>query len=164
MSHWSATLPIRPPHVRPRDKYCDCWRLCPCGRAREAQGDAQIAFSQYEKRMRPFADKNQALAKLSAGIMKGSFYSVWLYRLVAIMPAKVLLFFKNLGLKRTTRAANALILKEYMDKEVLNNEFYNAYAENFDKIPFEDILMPLMLKYLPKARCNLLEGDCEQGP
>ena len=86
------------------------------GELSEAQGDYQTAFSCYEKLMRPFANKNQALAKMSASIMKGSFYSVWLHRVAAIMPAKVLHYFKNLGLKRTTKAANALTLKDYNEK------------------------------------------------
>ncbi|MBA3238228.1 MAG: FAD-dependent monooxygenase [Parachlamydiaceae bacterium] len=82
----------------------------------EAQGDYQNAFSSYEKLMRPFAEKNQALAEMSASIMKDSFYSMWLHRIAAIMPAKVIYYFKNLGLKRTTKAANALILKDYNEK------------------------------------------------
>lgn len=82
----------------------------------EAKGDYLTAFSCYEKLMRPFASKNQALAKMSANIMKGSFYSVWLHRIASIMPAKVLHYFKNLALKRTTKAANALNLKDYNEK------------------------------------------------
>lgn len=88
------------------------------GELSEAQGDHQIAFSRYEKLMRPFANKNQALAKMSASIMKESFYSVWLHRAAAIMPAKVLHYFKNLGLKRTTKAANALTSKIIMKRIV----------------------------------------------
>ena len=87
------------------------------GELADAQGDYKVAFSRYEKLMRPFVNENQALAKMSARIMKGSSYSVWLYRLAAIMPAKVLHYFKNLGLKRITKAANALTLKEYDEKE-----------------------------------------------
>jgi 2-polyprenyl-6-methoxyphenol hydroxylase-like FAD-dependent oxidoreductase len=83
------------------------------GELLEAQGDYQEAFSCYEKLMIPFVRQNQALAKMSARIMKGSTYSVWLHRVVAIMPAKVIHFFKNLALKRTIKAANALTLKEY---------------------------------------------------
>jgi 2-polyprenyl-6-methoxyphenol hydroxylase-like FAD-dependent oxidoreductase len=83
------------------------------GELSDAQGDYQIAFSNYEKLMRPFAEKNQALAVMSARIMKGSSYSIWLHRIASIMPAKVLHYFKNLGLKRTTKAANALTLKDY---------------------------------------------------
>ncbi len=86
------------------------------GELADAKGDYQIAFSEYEKLMHPFAKENQALAKMSVHIMKGSFYSVCLHRLAAIMPAKVLHYFKNLGLKRTTKAANALTLKDYNEK------------------------------------------------
>lgn len=44
-----------------------------------------------------------------------------------------------------------------MDIDLLNNEFYNEYAESFDKIPFEDTLTSLILNYLPEAGCNILE-------
>lgn len=44
-----------------------------------------------------------------------------------------------------------------MNIDLLNNEFYNAYAESFDKIPFEDVLVPLILKYLPVASYDILE-------
>jgi 2-polyprenyl-6-methoxyphenol hydroxylase-like FAD-dependent oxidoreductase len=68
------------------------------------------------KLMRPFANKNQALANMSANIMKDSSYSVWLHRIASLMPAKVLHYFKNLALKRTTKAANAINLKDYNEK------------------------------------------------
>ncbi len=86
------------------------------GELLEARGDYRTAFSCYEKLMRPFANKNQALAKMSANIMKSSSYSIWLHRIASIMPAKVLHYFKNFALKRTTKAANALTLKEYNEK------------------------------------------------
>ncbi|CDZ79863.1 6-hydroxynicotinate 3-monooxygenase precursor [Candidatus Rubidus massiliensis] len=86
------------------------------GELSDAEGDYQVAFSNYEKLIRPFVEKNQALAHVSARIMKGSFYSVWLHKIASIMPAKVLHYFKNLALNRTTKAANALILKEYNEK------------------------------------------------
>lgn len=44
-----------------------------------------------------------------------------------------------------------------MSIDLLNNEFYNANADTFDKIPFEDILIPLIINYLPKTYCNILE-------
>lgn len=86
------------------------------GELLEAHGDYSTAFSRYENLMRPFAEKNQALVSMSARIMKGSSYSIWLHRIAAVLPAKVLHYFKNLGLKRTTKAANALTLKDYNDK------------------------------------------------
>jgi 2-polyprenyl-6-methoxyphenol hydroxylase-like FAD-dependent oxidoreductase len=86
------------------------------GELSNAQGDYRAAFSNYEKIIRPFVEKNQALAKMSARIMRGSSYSIWLHRIMSIMPAKVLHYFKNLSLNRTTKAANALILKEYNEK------------------------------------------------
>jgi len=86
------------------------------GELTDAQGDYKQAFSCYEKLMRPFANKNQDLAKLSAHIMKKSFYSVLVHKIASLIPAKVLHYFKELGLKRTTKAANAVILKNYNDK------------------------------------------------
>jgi 2-polyprenyl-3-methyl-5-hydroxy-6-metoxy-1,4-benzoquinol methylase len=36
-----------------------------------------------------------------------------------------------------------------MNIDLMNSEFYNEYSEFFDKIPFEDSLILLILKYLP---------------
>jgi len=83
------------------------------GELAEAQGDYKRAFFRYEQLVRPFAEKNQALAKMSARIMKSSSYSKWINLIGSLLPAKVILYFKKLGLKRTTKAANALILKDY---------------------------------------------------
>lgn len=44
-----------------------------------------------------------------------------------------------------------------MNLDSINNEFYNAYAEFFDKIPFENILTELVLKYVPKPNSQVLE-------
>lgn len=44
-----------------------------------------------------------------------------------------------------------------MYADEINKEFYNANVDNFDKIPFENILIPLLLKYLSKSSCDLLE-------
>ncbi|MBX7067447.1 MAG: FAD-dependent monooxygenase [Parachlamydiales bacterium] len=79
----------------------------------EAHGDSAIAFSQYEALMRPFIKKNQELAAMSLRIMKGSAYSKWVHRIGALMPAKLVDFFKKRALKQTTKAANALRLKDY---------------------------------------------------
>lgn len=86
------------------------------GELAEAHGDYAVAFSRYEKLLRAFVDKNQALAKMSARIMQGTFYSACLHWLASIMPAKVIHYFKNLGLKRTTKVASAITLKEYVEK------------------------------------------------
>lgn len=50
-----------------------------------------------------------------------------------------------------------ILSRNKMNLDLMNDEFYNTYADNFDKIPFEDTLIPLILKYLPKARCDILE-------
>ena len=44
-----------------------------------------------------------------------------------------------------------------MNQDLMNNAFYNAYANDFDKIPFADALIPLVSKYLPKSPCDILE-------
>lgn len=44
-----------------------------------------------------------------------------------------------------------------MSIDLINNEFYNAYADSFDKIPFEDVFIPLLLKYLPFRSSDILE-------
>ena len=51
------------------------------GELAHVRGVTEIAFANYEKLMRPFAKQNQDLAKMSARIMSGSSYSVWLFRL-----------------------------------------------------------------------------------
>lgn len=79
----------------------------------EAHGDSEIAFSRYEEMMRPFIKENQELAEMSLRIMKGSAYSKWLHRIGSLMPRKLVDYFKKRGLKQTTKAANALKLKDY---------------------------------------------------
>ena len=44
-----------------------------------------------------------------------------------------------------------------MDLDYINQEFYNAYADCFDKIPFEEILTKLVLKYVTQSNCQILE-------
>lgn len=83
------------------------------GELMEAQGDYQKAFAKYEEQVRPFVKKNQDLSNMSARIMSDSAYSAWLYRLGALLPARLILFFKNRALRKTTKAANAIILKDY---------------------------------------------------
>lgn len=79
----------------------------------EAQGNPETAFSRYEKMMRPFIKENQALADMSLRIMKDAAYSRWLYRISSLMPGKLVNYFKKRGLRQTTKAANALKLKDY---------------------------------------------------
>lgn len=86
------------------------------GELLEAGGNPHIAFPRYEARVRPFAEKNQALANMSAKIMSGSNYSIWLHRIGMLMPARLIHYFKSLALKRTTKVANALKLKDYYVK------------------------------------------------
>lgn len=83
------------------------------GELLKAKGDPSLGFAKYEMLMRPFIQKNQRLANMSAKIMRGSAYSVWLHRIGAMIPEKLILYFKKLALKRTTKAANALHIKDY---------------------------------------------------
>lgn len=41
--------------------------------------------------------------------------------------------------------------------DAINNQFYNEFFENFDKIPFEETLIPLIVKYYPDRNVKLLE-------
>jgi 2-polyprenyl-6-methoxyphenol hydroxylase-like FAD-dependent oxidoreductase len=86
------------------------------GELLEANGELETAFARYEALVRPFVEKNQMLANMSARIMSGSAYSTWLHRLGALMPARLIHYFKKLALKRTTKAANFLNLKDYHEK------------------------------------------------
>lgn len=44
-----------------------------------------------------------------------------------------------------------------MNPDLINKEFYNLYADHFDKIPFEDVLTKLVLKYVTKPKSQILE-------
>jgi 2-polyprenyl-6-methoxyphenol hydroxylase-like FAD-dependent oxidoreductase len=90
------------------------------GELAEAQGDYSKAFQEYENCLRDFVKKNQNLSKMSVALMEGNGSSwltstiIWLgHYLGRLMPGKLIQFFKKLGLKQTTKAANALKLKEY---------------------------------------------------
>lgn len=50
-----------------------------------------------------------------------------------------------------------------MNIDEMNNEFYNTHTDGFDKIPFDEILLPLALKYLPKEDSDILEIGCGGG-
>lgn len=90
------------------------------GELAEAQGDYTKAFQQYEEGLTEFVNKNQKLVKMSVAIMEGGESSwitstvVWLSQLLGrILPGSFIQFCKNLGLRQTTKAANAITLKEY---------------------------------------------------
>jgi 2-polyprenyl-3-methyl-5-hydroxy-6-metoxy-1,4-benzoquinol methylase len=44
-----------------------------------------------------------------------------------------------------------------MNLDYINKEFYNSYADCFDKIPFEEVLTKLILRYLTKSNSQILE-------
>jgi 2-polyprenyl-3-methyl-5-hydroxy-6-metoxy-1,4-benzoquinol methylase len=50
-----------------------------------------------------------------------------------------------------------------MDAQAINNEFYNAYFDKFDKIPFEEILPQWILKYVPLSTPHVLEIGAGSG-
>jgi 2-polyprenyl-3-methyl-5-hydroxy-6-metoxy-1,4-benzoquinol methylase len=44
-----------------------------------------------------------------------------------------------------------------MNIDILNNEYYNTFTNVFDNIPFEDVLLELFSKNVPKAKSEILE-------
>lgn len=90
------------------------------GELAAAQGDYHQAFRKYEEALRAFIEKNQKLAQMSVALMEGN-NSSWIkskivqliYFLGNLLPGSLIQFFKNLGLKRTSKAANAIVLKDY---------------------------------------------------
>lgn len=90
------------------------------GELAEAQGDYHLAFQRYEENLRTFVEKNQKLADMSVALMEGN-SSSWIKskiislvsRLGRLLPGGWIDFFKNRGLKQTTKAANAITLKDY---------------------------------------------------
>lgn len=86
------------------------------GEIAAAQGDYKLAFSEYENGLRKFVKKNQELAEMSVALMTGKETSMtWLHhQLISLLPESVVIeFFKKLGVKRITEAANDLKLKKY---------------------------------------------------
>ncbi len=99
------------------------------GELAEANGDYNRAFPSYERYLSEFIKKNQELAKLSVTLMEGSSLSwiestmVWMsHNLYRLLPGSLIQFFKNWGLRQTTKAANALILKNYSDDKLKGRE------------------------------------------
>jgi 2-polyprenyl-6-methoxyphenol hydroxylase-like FAD-dependent oxidoreductase len=90
------------------------------GELAEAQGDHVRAFSRYEKLLSKFVIKNQKLAQMSAKVMAGTETSsiAWLHHhLMRLMPESWIHFLKRWGLKRISKAANAVTLKTYSNFE-----------------------------------------------
>lgn len=89
----------------------------------EAGGDYTQAFPRYDECLREFVKKNQELCKMSARLMEGKDSSwitsalIWLsHHLMQLLPGSWIQFCKNWGLRQTTKAANALALKDYQNK------------------------------------------------
>ena len=87
------------------------------GELAAAQGNYQIAFSQYETELRNFVKKNQDLVEISLAHMTGQQNSsmVWWYnQLTQVLPEGVVIeLFKKWGVKNINDAANGLKLKNY---------------------------------------------------
>ena len=58
---------------------------------------------------------------------------------------------------RTVPIIQNMRICKKMNLDSINNEFYNSYAACFDKIPFEEILTKLVLKYVTKPKSQILE-------
>lgn len=87
------------------------------GELAQAQGDYKTAFANCEKILRPFVKKNHKLVAHSVSMFakKGFSFTDWVTSQVArfIPMDKIVHFFKAWGVKITTKAANALTLKNY---------------------------------------------------
>jgi 2-polyprenyl-6-methoxyphenol hydroxylase-like FAD-dependent oxidoreductase len=90
------------------------------GELAEAQGDYSLAFLRYEEALEGFIRKNQQLADMSVAIMEQDSSSMikstihWLMdHLGRLAPGFWIQFWKNLGMKRTAKAAHAIVLKDY---------------------------------------------------
>jgi 2-polyprenyl-6-methoxyphenol hydroxylase-like FAD-dependent oxidoreductase len=95
------------------------------GELAEAQGDYNRAFQLYEENLRDFVENNQKLAQMSVTLLEGKGSSwiksqiIWLiYHLGRLLPGCLIEFCKNRGLKQTAKAANAITLKDYQNKNV----------------------------------------------
>lgn len=93
------------------------------GELAKAQGDHLKALPRYEEVLQDFVKKNQNLAKMNVVLMEGDGASwmascvMWLRQyLEPLMPGSWIQFFKNRGLKQTTKAANALNLENYQNQ------------------------------------------------
>jgi 2-polyprenyl-6-methoxyphenol hydroxylase-like FAD-dependent oxidoreductase len=82
-----------------------------------AYGDPACAFAEFESVMRPFVEANQALGLRSAKLMRsGENKSVggWLLKqLMRLVPGRMTEWIINRSTQRITRAANAIVLKDY---------------------------------------------------
>lgn len=90
------------------------------GELAAAKGDFKLGFTNYENALRGFVAQNQALAKMSQTLLSPSSNSwaaravLWVNELLTRwLPARWIHYVKNLGLKRTHAAANAIALKDY---------------------------------------------------
>lgn len=91
------------------------------GELAEAEGDYLRAFRQYEENLALFVERNQKLAQMSLDLLEGnsapsilSKISRFIFRLgQRLLPGSWIEFWKNRGLKQTTKAANSIVLKNY---------------------------------------------------
>jgi 2-polyprenyl-6-methoxyphenol hydroxylase-like FAD-dependent oxidoreductase len=82
-----------------------------------ASGAPETAFAEYEKVIRPFVNINQVLGMKAANLMRSKEKKTpigWLLeQAMRIAPARIIESIINRSTRRITRAANAIMLKDY---------------------------------------------------
>lgn len=103
--------------------------------------------------------------RAAAAWVKNKFKLAWISRLIE--AAENWDYTKEMSLKAETidfiKFTLHEIKKTHLCQDLINHEFYNAYADDFDKIPFHDVLVPLILKHLPASSCEILEVGSGTG-
>jgi 2-polyprenyl-6-methoxyphenol hydroxylase-like FAD-dependent oxidoreductase len=83
------------------------------GELAKAQGDYTLAFSEYERSLRPFVKKNQDLSGASVTLMTSP-WVVWLmHQSLRILPNWTIQWMRTWGSKRVHEAASDFILPTY---------------------------------------------------
>jgi len=83
------------------------------GELAQAQGDYKIAFSEYERNLRQFVNKNQKLAEANVRLMSSSWVTWLAHQLIRLLPSWSIQWIRTWGVKRIHEAANDLVLKNY---------------------------------------------------
>lgn len=76
-------------------------------------GVYETAFSEYEKNLRQFVEKNQKLARSNVGLMSSSWAVCLMHQLVRLLPRQTVQLMRTWGVKRVHKAACAFVLKNY---------------------------------------------------
>lgn len=90
------------------------------GEIAAANGDHNIAFPAYAKKIKSFIKKNRKLAKIGQAVIGGGKLSKLTLALLVLanhigklVPARFSGWWKNYGLRKTTKAANGMSLERY---------------------------------------------------